>query len=86
MAKKKTKKVYVLSNGERYDVTGETGRYFLCGETQFRKAARRGKVVKEAVEEPEGVETEAPVEETEMDGGASGTEIPASGKEESEEG
>lgn len=85
MAKKKTKKVYILSNGERYDVTGETGRYFLCGETQFRKAARRGKVVKEAVEESESEETEIPVEGTEPDGGTSGTETPASGEEESEE-
>ena len=60
MAKKKTqtKLVYVLTNGERYDVSGENGKYYLCEcGTQFRKSANRGKLVKEAVE--------APAEETE---------------------
>ena len=47
--KKKTKKkaVFVLKNGTRYDVTGETGKYVLCGNTQFRKSARRGEIVYE---------------------------------------
>lgn len=45
--KKKAKKkaVFILKNGTRYDVTGETGKYVLCGNTQFRKSARRGEIV-----------------------------------------
>lgn len=27
----------VLNTGKRYAITGETERYYLCGETQFRK-------------------------------------------------
>lgn len=69
MAKKKTKKVYVLSNGERYDVTGENGRYIFCGETQFRKAARRGKIEKETVEESESEETVTEAEQSETEEG-----------------
>ena len=55
MAKKKTQTTqlfYVLSNGERYIVTGETGKYYICGETQFRKNANRGKLIKESVDAP----------------------------------
>lgn len=69
MAKKKTKKVYILSNGERYDVTGENGRYIFCGETQFRKAAKRGKIEKEAVEESESGETVTKTEQAESEEG-----------------
>lgn len=55
MAKKKakTKKVFVLSNGDRYDVTGETGKYYVCGDTQFRKLGGRGEIV-EVPAETEG--------------------------------
>lgn len=28
----------ITSSGKRYPITGETGRYYLCGETQFRKS------------------------------------------------
>lgn len=52
MAKKKakTKKVFVLANGDRYDVTGETGKYYICGDTQFRKLGGRGEIVEVPVE------------------------------------
>ena len=49
--KAKAKTVFVLPDGTKYDVTGETGKYILCGDTQFRKSAGRGKIVKEAVAE-----------------------------------
>lgn len=47
--KKKAKKkaVFVLTDGTRYDVTGETGKYVICGKTQFRKSAKRGEIVYE---------------------------------------
>lgn len=38
------KKVFVLPDGKRYDVTGENGKYVFCGGTQFRRA--RGEIVK----------------------------------------
>lgn len=28
----------VTNSGKRYAVTGETGRYYICGKTQFRKS------------------------------------------------
>lgn len=54
MAKKKPKfkLVYVLSNGETYTVIGENGKYYLCeGNTQFRKSAERGVLIKEEIKE-----------------------------------
>lgn len=76
MAKKKakTKKVYVLHSGGTYDVIEETGKYYICPETQFRKSAKRGALhdveitektepaAAEPAEEPQG---DPPVEETE---------------------
>lgn len=58
MAKKKQnyKLVYVFPNGEKYDVIGENGKYYLCEGTQFRKSAERGILVKEEIgaeEEPQ---------------------------------
>ena len=53
MAKKKQnyKQVYVFPNGEKYEVVGENGKYYLCeGDTQFRKSAERGILVKEEIE------------------------------------
>lgn len=43
----KTKSFFVLKDGTRYEVTGETGKYVLCGDTQFRKSAGRGEIVTE---------------------------------------
>lgn len=54
MAKKKpkTKLVYILKNGERYDVISDSGKYYVCaGHTQFRKNAHRGELVKEEITE-----------------------------------
>lgn len=40
MAKKKSAVAYVvLSDGSRYKITGEDGKYWICGDTQFRKSA-----------------------------------------------
>ena len=53
MAKKKTdkKRVVVLADGARHEITGETGKYWICGETQFRKAL--GYEIEEIVEKAE---------------------------------
>ncbi len=44
MAKKKTKEkfYYVLANGNRYEITGNDGKFIFCGDTQFRRSANRG--------------------------------------------
>ena len=47
--KAKSKTVFVLPDGTRYDVTGENGKYIFCGNTQFRKNAGRGELVTETV-------------------------------------
>jgi len=49
--KAKTKTVFVLPDGTRYDVTGENGKYIFCGNTQFRKNAGRGDLVTEEITE-----------------------------------
>ena len=52
--KAKTKTVFVLHDGTKYDVTGENGKYIYCGNTQFRKSANCGKLVTEEIApEPE---------------------------------
>ena len=56
--KVKTKTVFVLPDGSRYDVTGENGKYIFCGDTQFRKSAGRGKLVKENAAQATEKETE----------------------------
>ena len=38
MAKKKTERYAVTENGERLKITGENGRYWLCGSVQMRKS------------------------------------------------
>lgn len=50
------KKVFVLPNGKRYDVTGENGKYVFCGATQFRRV--RGEIVTETVAVQEAPEKE----------------------------
>ena len=54
MAAKKTKKYAVTADGARREITGEKGRYWLCGEVQIRKSAAT--VEKEAAEEAEDKE------------------------------
>lgn len=48
-AQPKTKTVFILHDGAKYDVTGEDGKYIYCGNTQFRKSANRGELVTEEV-------------------------------------
>lgn len=36
-AKKNGTRYLVLENGERFEVTGEDGRFYYCGERQFSK-------------------------------------------------
>ena len=38
MASKKSKKILCMVNGDEIPVTGQKGKYWICGETQFRKA------------------------------------------------
>lgn len=60
MAKKgkKTRLVYVLENGETYNVISDSGKYYICEcGTQFRKSAKRGTLKKIEVE-PENNNTE----------------------------
>lgn len=61
MAKKKAKSktVFVLRDGTRFDVTGEDGKYVYCGDTQFRKSAMRGELISEEIPQ------EQPKKETE---------------------
>ena len=63
MAKKKKaqlKTTFVLHNGTTYDVTGENGKYIICGNTQFRKSANRGDINRfEVTDEPEKAPDEA---------------------------
>lgn len=33
--------VLVLHSDQKYTITGETGRYYICGNTQFRKSSRQ---------------------------------------------
>lgn len=49
--KAKARTVFVLPDGTRYNVTGETGKYIICGKTQFRKSAGRGRIEKESATE-----------------------------------
>ena len=45
----KSKAVFVLHDGSRYNVVSETGKYIICENgIQFRKSANRGEIVKEA--------------------------------------
>lgn len=62
MAKKTDEtRYYVLPNNEKFEITGENGKYYICGFTQFRKAAHHGKV--ETVKPPKQTKkTEAPAE------------------------
>lgn len=51
-SRKKEKKAdgktyFVLPDGNRFEVTGENGKYVFCGGTQFRKS--RGEIVTETV-------------------------------------
>lgn len=43
MAKAKAKKVLLMNDGKEYEITGEAGRFWICGDTQFRKG--NGEVV-----------------------------------------
>lgn len=68
MAKKKTEKAerYVLlANGEKHAITGEEGRYYICGDIRFRKAnvtVEKAPAVQEKTE-PEAEPETAPEEE-----------------------
>lgn len=61
-SKKKTnadtaeKRYFVLSDGTRYEMTGEDGKYVYCGATQFRRM--RGEIVTEKVAETPAEEAE----------------------------
>lgn len=52
MAKKKEAhtRYFVLPDGKKYKITGEDGKYWICGKTQFRKLAERGTVIEEQEE------------------------------------
>lgn len=52
MSKKKAKKNLVaIVGGEAHEITGENGRYWICGDKQFRKSAV---TVEEKPKESEG--------------------------------
>ena len=55
-----SEKVLVMKSGERLAITGEEGKYWLCGEQRFRKLS--ASVL--AVEETEAAETAEPVKKT----------------------
>ena len=39
MSSKKTERYAILPNGEKQRITGENGRYYICGDHQVRKAS-----------------------------------------------
>lgn len=43
-------KVLVFSNGVTKEITGDAGKYWLCGEERFRKAGRQFLEVREIAE------------------------------------
>lgn len=49
--KKKTGQVLVLDTGERFSLTGETGRYYQCEGAQFRKGNPHVRIEEEVIEE-----------------------------------
>ena len=53
-------KILVMKSGERLAITGEEGKYWLCGEQRFRKLSASVLTVEEA----EVVETDTPVKKT----------------------
>ena len=55
-SKPEAKRYFVLSDGTRYEVTGEDGKYVYCGATQFRRM--RGEIVTEKVADTPAEETE----------------------------
>ena len=62
--KAKTKTIFVLhATGEQYDVIAETGKYYICNGTQFRKSGNRGVIrevaLNDKVAEAEPKEAEA---------------------------
>lgn len=57
MAKNQEERKYVLvfRSGKRRDVTGEEGRYWVCGKTRFRKGSPEIlRVEEKAAKKPEG--------------------------------
>ena len=64
----KTEKILVMINGDRHTVTGEQGKYWLCGDTGFRKLSKQIASVEEVEipDEDAGAEAEvAPEPEAE---------------------
>ena len=39
--KSKSRSILVFADGTTAEVTGETGKYYICGETRYRKANPR---------------------------------------------
>lgn len=35
----KTKKILLTNTGREYEITGDNGRFWVCGHTQFRKGS-----------------------------------------------
>lgn len=58
----KTRRILKLDSGAEYNIVSEDGRYFYCGETQFRKSNPHiVEIIK--VEEPEEAKEAEEVEE-----------------------
>lgn len=49
-------KVLVFSNGVTKEITGDAGKYWLCGEERFRKAGKQFLEVRDVPEAEEPVE------------------------------
>lgn len=39
MAESKSKKILLTKTGREYEITGDSGRFWVCGHTQFRKGS-----------------------------------------------
>lgn len=57
----KTEKILVMINGDRHTVTGEQGKYWICGDTGFRKLSKQIASVEEVEIFDEEAEVEAEV-------------------------
>ena len=49
-------KIIVLKNGVEFPIEGENGKYYFCGDTQFRKSNPQIAEIKEVKHESEEVE------------------------------
>lgn len=64
----KTEKILVMINGDRHAITGEQGKYWICGDTGFRKLSKQIAFIEEAeIPDEEAVVEAKAAAETELE-------------------